>query len=108
MSDWFGQEGDKSCLLNKDTDKPPARGWLVLEGPGSDGNVRQYSLPSVEVECMYQVAIGKDIISSVPVVFNARPDDKGDWGLGNVDIPLIYFYPDILPPCPFRSDRGSP
>ena len=35
MLDWFDREGDRSCLLIKGTGKPPARGWLALEGPGS-------------------------------------------------------------------------
>ena len=106
--EWVGQDEDKDCLVIKDTGKPPARGWLVLEGPGTDNVVRQYSFPSVEVELNLQNRLGKDVISSQPVVFRVQSDDKGDWGLGNVYIPLIYFYPDILPPYSFRSDRGSP
>ena len=92
----------------KETGSGPARGCLVLEGPGVDGNVRQYSFSRVEVELNLQNRISKDAISSLSVVFRVRSDDKGDWGLGNGDIPRIYFYPDILTSCPCRSHRGSP
>lgn len=92
----------------QETGSGPARGWLVLEGPGVDGNVRQYSFPRVEVELNLQNRISMDAISSLPVVFRVQSDDKGDWGLGYLDIPRIYFYPDILTPCPCRSHRGCP
>ena len=47
-------------------------------------------------------------MSVLPVAFKVLSDDKGDWGLGNVDIPRIDFYPDTLLSCSFRSDRGCP
>ena len=80
----------------------------MLEGPAAEGLVRQYSFSRVEVELNFQIRIGKDVMSFLPVAFKVLSDDKGDWGLGNVDIPRIDFYPDTLLSCSFRSDRGCP
>ena len=67
-------------MIIKETGKPSARGGLVLEGPAADRLVRQYSFSRVEVELNLQNRIGKDVISSLPIVFRGQSNDKGDWG----------------------------